>query len=276
MTEQTTMARGKILRDTAVGDGIIFVNDRQMPFSLEQHWRSGIPPEIGMVVDVKISPAGVIESVVQVDPADLAKDQAQKAWGVVSTHGAKGAHMLIDRVGVPTLAAIGVLWVSWVFFNTVSIDLASTQTLSITLYDLLRVFNTGLDLRGLEMLKTAHVGVYGLLMWVVLLAPMASHFHRNRHLVWGYCAPLVFMLILMAATYIQIKSQFNRVTSGMSDLLSDQRIQAMAQQMLDNAVARALSSLSMGLGFYLGLAAAGYLAYVGIQKFRAQRIPFKG
>ena len=29
------MARGKILRDTNAGDGIIFVGEKQVPFSLE-------------------------------------------------------------------------------------------------------------------------------------------------------------------------------------------------------------------------------------------------
>ena len=70
------MARGKILRDTNAGDGIIFVGEKQVPFSLEKHWRSGVPPQAGMMVDVVMTADGAIESVTQIDETQLAKEHS--------------------------------------------------------------------------------------------------------------------------------------------------------------------------------------------------------
>ena len=60
------MTRGKILRDTNAGDGIIFVDEKQIPFSLERHWRSGVPPQAVMMVEFSMSADGTIEFVMQV------------------------------------------------------------------------------------------------------------------------------------------------------------------------------------------------------------------
>lgn len=54
------MPRGKILRDTSNGDGVIFMNDtqQQLTFSLEHHWKSGEPPKVGAIVDVELDEQG--------------------------------------------------------------------------------------------------------------------------------------------------------------------------------------------------------------------------
>ena len=41
------MKRGRILRDTNSGPGIVSVDGTQKSFSLEQHWRSATPPKVG-------------------------------------------------------------------------------------------------------------------------------------------------------------------------------------------------------------------------------------
>lgn len=41
------MSRGKILRDTNAGPGLIFLDGRQLQFTLEEHWRSSTPPKVG-------------------------------------------------------------------------------------------------------------------------------------------------------------------------------------------------------------------------------------
>ena len=71
--------RGKILRDTNVGDGIIFINNEQKTFTLEKNWRSSTPPKVGSIVEVELDDVGEIVAVQAIDDAVIAKEQAQKA-----------------------------------------------------------------------------------------------------------------------------------------------------------------------------------------------------
>ncbi|MFT3777315.1 MAG: hypothetical protein QM772_03375 [Ottowia sp.] len=268
------MERGKVLRDTSAGDGIVFVGGGQKVFSLERHWRSGVPPSVGMTVAVALSEAGEVESVTQVDETQLAKEQAQKALGALSTHGRQGALALVGRVGVRTLAALGVLLVAWLLLDTITVRLSARQGLGLTFHDLLKAVNAGVGLQGLGMLPTTGAGFYGLLMWVCLLLPLAPHFHANRHLVWGYCAPLAFMVALLAGAYVQFKRQISgasEMASGLGGMLGGAQSQAMVQKMMDEMVSRALSSVSFGPGLYVALLAAGFLAFVGVRRFLAGR-----
>jgi hypothetical protein len=268
------MARGKILRDTNAGDGIIFVGEKQVPFSLEKHWRSGVPPQAGMMVDVVMTADGAIESVTQIDETQLAKEQAQKAWNTVSTQGRMGAAALAARVGIPTLATLGVVLIAWLFLNTLSVRVAANHSIGITFYDLLKAANSGMSMQALGVLGTASAGIYGLLMWVALLAPIASHFHSNRHLAWGYCAPLAYMVGTLAFCYFGVKSELRQSTqaaSEMANMFGGSRSAAMLQGMADEMISRTWAAFSVGLGLYVALIAAGYLAFIGVRRVLAHR-----
>ena len=268
------MARGKILRDTNAGDGIIFVDEKQIPFSLERHWRSGVPPQAGMMVEVAMAADGTIESVMQVDETQLAKEQAQKAWNTVSSQGRLGASALAARVGIPALAALGVVLVAWLFLNTLSVRITASQSIGITFYDVLKAVNSGMSMEALGVLGTASAGIYGLLMWVCLLAPIASHFPSNRHLAWGYCAPLVYMVGTLAFCYFGVKSELRRSTqaaSEMANMFGGSRSAAMLQGMADEMISRTWAAFSTGLGLYIGLLASGYLAFIGARRILSNR-----
>ena len=50
--------RGKILRDTSAGQGLLIVEGRQYPFSLSGLWKSTMPPHAGMVVEAEFDRSG--------------------------------------------------------------------------------------------------------------------------------------------------------------------------------------------------------------------------
>ena len=272
--EEACMARGTVLRDTRMGDGIVSIAGEQKTFSLTDHWRSEAPPAVGMKVDIQLDDQGSVKAVSQIDDGQLAKEQAQKAWATVSAHGRHGAGQLVKQVGLPTLAAIGVLFIAWVYLSTFSVRLSANQSLGVSFWDVLKMVNSGTGLEQLYMLANSGGGLYSLLMWVCLLLPLAPSFHPNRNLVWAYFAPLCFMVCMLTVVRMQIKNATQAASGAASSLggmFGDGNSQAMVQEMVNNMVARVLDAISFGPGFYIGLLAAGYLAFVGVRSLLARR-----
>lgn len=193
--------RGKILRDTNAGDGVVFVNGVQRTFTLEAHWKSGTSPKVGAVVDVMQDAEGNTLAVSPVDEGVLAKEQAQKAIKFASDNGKQYFGMLLARVGAPTLISIALLAMSWLFLATFSVRISNSYSESITFYDLLKLVNMGGGLDGLGILKHSGAGFYGFLMCLVILAPLAPNFNGNKYLQLAYCAPLVYMVSVGSIVY---------------------------------------------------------------------------
>jgi len=53
-----TKKRGKVLRDTSQGSGLLIVEGQQFPFSLADLWKSPQPPKIGMIVEAEFNRDG--------------------------------------------------------------------------------------------------------------------------------------------------------------------------------------------------------------------------
>src|SRR5208282_313330 len=81
--------RGKILRDTSAGNGLVVVDGQQYPFMLEGIWRSAVPPAVGMTVDAEFNDAGQIVSLLVVQDSQLTKEQAQAALMAAKGKGAE-------------------------------------------------------------------------------------------------------------------------------------------------------------------------------------------
>lgn len=265
--------RGNILRDTSVGDGIIFINGVQKNFSLERNWRSAVPPKSGMKVDVTFDANGDIDTVTIVDESQLAKEQALKAIDVLSNHGREGANALISRVGHTTLVALALLAIAWFFLNTISIRISVSQSAGITFYELLKIINNSVSIRSIGGLGGYGAGLYGLLAWVALLAPLTPHFLTNRSAPLGYLAPLAYMLSLVAYAYVKFKNEITKsaeISTNFGNLFGQQASE-MAQDMLNEMVTQALNAISLGAGFYVALAVSVYLAFIGIKKYLAAK-----
>jgi hypothetical protein len=269
--EQNKMAeRGKILRDTNAGEGIIFVNGVQKIFTLEKHWRSGEAPKVGQAVEVTLNAEGNIDSVVLVDESQLAKEQAQKALEAAKARGREGANALVAMVGVPTLVAIGLLTISWFFLSTITIQLTASSSEGVTFWDLLKVVNNGIGLQMLGGLNNSGTGFYGFLAIAALLAPLVPHFYQHKYSPLGYVAPLAYQVILVASAYFNFKNQFSK-TADMSGSLFGAQGAEYARKMADEMITQAMNAIHLGAGFYLALIISVYLALIGIKKFLAAK-----
>ena len=89
--------RGKVLRDTTLGPGLLMVEGQQYRFSLEHVWKSEVPPKPGMAVDVEVDTKGVVHSINVVPGSQLAQEQAETTQ----------VGPLVARLGIPTIAAAG-------------------------------------------------------------------------------------------------------------------------------------------------------------------------
>lgn len=75
----TMRKRGKVLRDPFAGPGLLMVEGRQYPFSLESLWKSEGPPKPGLPVDIEFGQSGQIIAISVVPESDLAREKAAAA-----------------------------------------------------------------------------------------------------------------------------------------------------------------------------------------------------
>lgn len=254
--------RGKILKDTNAGEGVIFINDGQKSFSLEQ-WKSGIPPKVGGVVEVETDVNGNVLSVMAVDESTLAKEQAQKTLNTIGIYGKECANAFLARVSPRVLACLAMLVIAWIFMSIVNINISKSLSESASLYDILKLVNIDGDMSSLGSLKNYGAGFYGLLMWICLLAPLASHFYEHKNLALTYCVPLVFLTGVGISLYFTIQSYVSKANVAVSFFGNDQQ----AKKLMTEMMSMAMKSISLGYGFYLSLVVSIYLASIGIKKY---------
>ena len=265
------MTRGKIMRDTNAGPGIVFVNGEQKTFTLETHWKSGTPPKVGAVVEVELDDQGGVLAVTLVDETALAKEQAQKAMNFASENGKQYLGVVIARVGAPVLVSIGLLLIAWLFLSTITVQITPSKSQGFTFYDILKFLNSSgsafESLQGLS--RSASAGFYGFLMYVAALAPFAPHFHANKYLQLGYCAPLLYIVGVGLSVYLGIKRHVSDTQDMASEFLGRQAGSDMAEKMMSQMYSMMMQSISLGAGFYIAAAVAIYLAAIGIKKYLA-------
>ena len=135
--------RGKILRDTNSGAGIVFVNGEQKQFTLEQHWKSATAPVVNQTVDVELSATGEVLAISLVDETALAKEQAQQMAGEAVVRARKLSNYVLATVGPVTLGAVLLLLLSWTCLNFVSISISRGYSEGANLYEILKLANAG-------------------------------------------------------------------------------------------------------------------------------------
>jgi hypothetical protein len=288
--------RGRILRDTAVGDGLISAAGKQHPFKLEGVWQSDRAPKVDQQVDVDFDDAGRIVAIRAVDPTAAAREQAErfmstagataKQWATdlkakgapaLAELRAKGAPALADMqtkgmpvvkryvalIGAPTLVAMGAVLLGWFFFAAVSIDFLG-QHQSATFYDFLGVLNNPEN--GLAALegRSASAGFYGFLAILALFAPLLPHFVKSQKLWLAYCAPGAWMVLAGVIGWWKVRSAMSEATSAAGGFGGGGELQNMAREFMNEL----WNAISIGFGAYLAAAAAIYLAYVGIRRYR--------
>ena len=261
--------RGKILRDTNAGPGLLSSGGNQHPFTLEAHWKTDQPPRVGMVVDASFDSAGSLATVVPVAESQLAKEQAELAVQAARARGGALAADMTARFGLPTLVALGALVVGWFFLNTVAIQISSQYGTGLTFWKLLGVLNSPAGL--LEGLggSGGSSGIYGFLCVVALLGPLAPQVWKDKRAHLGALLPLAFMLLVALMIYLGISDGLKQA-QGAAGMFGGAQAAQMAE-IGNMMLQKAMSAISIGLGGYLALLASLYLAYRGAIQFLAAK-----
>lgn len=279
-------SRGRVLRDTAAGDGLLAVDGAQFAFRLEGVWKSEHAPKVDMPVDVDFDDAGTIVAIRAVDPAAAAREQAAKlaahagvaakqageaARQAAAEFQAKGLPVLLTyarTIGIPTLAAMACVLLGWFFFSAASVDFLGSAE-SATFYGLMRVLNDPQNgLAAIAGQASTGAGFYGFLSVVALLAPLVPYFVKRRGAWLAYCAPAAWMALAALIGYWKVNASIaeaSRQFGGFGGAEFGQAASGMAREFMNEM----FSAISIGFGLYLSAAAAIYLAFVGVRRYRA-------
>ncbi|WP_027865664.1 hypothetical protein [Massilia alkalitolerans] len=262
--------RGKILRDTNTGPGLLSSNGTQHPFTLETHWKSDTPPKVGMVVDVTLDGAGSLAAAMPVAESQLAKEQAELAVQAARAKGGELAASLTARFGLPTLVAMAVLLVGWFFLNTIAVQVSSQYSVGMSFWKLLGVLNSPNGLiNGLNG-ANAGSGIYGFMCVVALLAPLAPQVWNDKRAHLGGLLPLAFMLIVALMAYLGVNDSLKQA-QGAASFFGGEQAARMAESVSSMMLREAMRAISIGAGAYLSLLASLYLASRSTMKFLAAK-----
>ncbi|WP_322009403.1 hypothetical protein [Paraburkholderia sp. J12] len=267
--------RARVLRDAATGTGLISAQGRQYAFTLEDHWRSDVAPAANMVVDARFTPAGTLLDVQAVPDAtqnqekvkaavDDAREIATQTLHRIKTSGTPLVAAVVAKMGYANLAALGLLVIGWFFLNTVSIQVTAGMNTGLSFYDILRALHSLDSVYALGSIQQASAGLYGFLCYATLALCIAPFFVASRPLWLGLASPLALFLAVFAGLYWKISSAVGAL-AGSGDEASQ-----MAGSMVREMAGEMLKALSPGLGFYLSLAAALFLAFRGVTRYLAR------
>jgi hypothetical protein len=250
--------RGKVLRDTNAGPGLLIVDGKQVQFTLEGLWRSEVPPKPGMVVDVELAADGSITGIAAVADGQLAKEQAEVALAAAKEKGAAFASTMVAKFGMPSLVAAGALIVGWFFLSAVSVK-TPLGSLDFTFWQVLGFLNSSNALENVFQSgrASASTGFYGFLAVAALAGPFIHHFWKDKRAALGGLLPLLFMLLVG----FMVNSALSSVGADADAGLFKEMAARMREEMM--------KAISVGFGVYLSLIASLYFAGISAKKFLA-------
>ncbi|MGZ8984273.1 MAG: hypothetical protein ACXW11_10015 [Methylotenera sp.] len=264
--------RGRILRDTNAGIGLISADGSQYEFKLEENWDSDIPPTTGMVVEIEFDVNGKLVAAWAVDEKDLAKEQANLIFNETKQRALDGYNNIASLVGKPVLAAVAALILGWFILNIVSLNIdlgfGPKQTINITFWQILGIVNNIGNIQSLlgGGLTGGSKGFYGFLCVAAVAGPFIFIFWKHPLAHLGNCLALALIIIVVGAAYMSYTDQMNASQEALSKIGSGYG-QDMMKGMADKAWEQAMKMINIGLGAYLSLIASAYLAFVGITKY---------
>ena len=264
--------RGKILRDTNTGPGLLSSDGVQHPFTLESHWKSDIPPKVGMVVDVTFDPTGGLGMLMPVADSQLAREQAELAVQAARARSGELAAGMTARFGVPTMLAMAALVAGWFVLNTIAIQMSAQFGMGLTFWKILGMINSPAGLlMGLDGGSGGgSSGIYGVMCIVALVAPLAPQFWKDKRAHLGGLLPLAFMLVIALMIYLGINDGLKQA-QGVAGFMGGNNASRMAEDVSSMMLREAMRAISIGAGGYLSLLASLYLAGRGAMKFLAAR-----
>jgi hypothetical protein len=253
--------RGKILRDTNAGPGLLSIDGVQHPFTLEAHWKSDTPPKVGLVIEADLDDSGALRTVIPVADTQLAKEQAELAMQAAKAKGGELAAGLTARFGVPTLVAMAALVAGWFFLNTIAIQISSSYRVGLSFWKILGVLNSPATLMTSfsDAGGGGGGGIYAFLCIVALIAPLAPQVWKDKRAHLGGLLPLAFMLLVALMVYLGISDSLKQA-QGAASMFGGGQGGRMAENIGNEMLREAMRAISVGIGGYLSLAASLYLA----------------
>lgn len=247
--------RGKILRDTSAGPGLIMADGQQYSFSLEGLWKSEEAPRVGMVVDLDFGDQESITGIRAVPESQLAREQAEATMDAARKHGAALASGAVARFGIPSLVGGAALVLGWWMLPAASVN-AFGASGHVTFWQILGYVNAG-TVTSFGGGGSPSVGIYGLLAIIALAGPFAYHFWKDKRALLGGLLPLIFMLMVA----LMLRNAMGAAGAGGGELGE------FANRMRDEA----MKAISIGSGVYISLLASLYFAASGTIKFLATK-----
>jgi len=278
-----SIRRGRILRDTSAGDGLVFVGGQQYTFRLEGMWKSEFAPKVNMLVDAEFDDEGrlvgvrtaSVEAVTSAQTAQaihVAKATTRTIARDARSDGLPVLAQYAQQIGYPTLGTYAALLLGWFYFSAISIDLGMGGRMGLTFYGVLKFLN----MRGIQDMMSfvsgGGAGVYGLLCFVCCGGVLLPWMWRDRRANYGLIAPLVFMVLMGLFIRHKFFAQLNGFEQSASQFgsMGDAHAQAAASQFATNVVTKVRDGISLAFGAWLSLAASAYLAWRGIQRLRGE------
>ena len=243
--------RGRVLRDTNVGPGLLAVGGKQYTFTLEDMWQSELPPRPGMIVEVSFNAEGLPEEVRAVPETELAQEQSAQFQ-------ARTQETIPDWTPEQESSfAAGVRTIfGWLPF-------AAEALLLIAFFLLPNLFIgnvmggrglTGWEAIGFNLATQAITdrGSLSSMALVCLTAPLAAALVKSPWSRWLYTAPLAFTLLASATVALEIRHAGQAASQGVAAVLGEVAASQMTHEVTD--------MFTIGIGAYLVLLCSAYLA----------------
>ena len=260
--------RGRILRDTNNGNGVIVADGKQYELILEKNWDSDAAPKVGMVVEIELSEQNQLSAAWPVDEAELAKEQASLILNETKKRVFSGYNQLEIAVGKPVLLATVALIFGWFVFSIFSISIKGgfmpSQGLELTFWQSLSIINNLDNMQSL--LGGGSKGIYGFLCIAAIAGPFLFIFWKHPLAHLGNCLALLLMLFVAGSAYMTYSDQIAASQEALNKMGGGFGA-AMAKNMTEGLLENLMKSVNIGLGTYLSVIASIYLAYVGISKY---------
>jgi hypothetical protein len=271
--------RGRILRDTAIRDGLVFVDGKQYLFQLENMWKSEFAPKINMLVDVEFDERGRVVALRAAPVEDAAADHADQAVRATRAATRKLAQEVqsdalpavvqyAQAIGYPTLLAMAGLLLGWFYFSAASLNIGTAGRIGVTFYQVLRFLNFQGAVGVLAVPNSgASTGLYGFVCILCCLGMVLPWLWRDRRASYAMLAPLAFMVLVGLLVRSKVLAQLAGYQHAISQFGSFGGTQAreITHQLADRMATRMRNSISLDFGAWLSLAASLYLGWRGVK-----------
>lgn len=252
-------AHGKVLREPNSGPGLLMIDGRQFRFFLDGIWHAEALPRRGLEVEVELDRNLQVTGITTVPESQIARDHARAVVETARDTGAEIVRHTSPEFEVLPLIAASLLLVGWFSLTTLTIAVPFVGKINLTFWQLLGLVNSPNVLEAMERSAYSGAGIYVLFAGIALSGPFLRHFSKNRCMLLGGLAPLVFMLVIWIMARNSIQSAFAPKVVG---LYADLARGAPSDLMQD---------VSFGFGAYFTGLVGAYFAWTVVRQFSRKR-----